>query len=90
MIFLEVLKWLLVVLTCNYLMFGLVVVNTKQRKHCKCKILKEYSFVKFLTSFKSFNDGFEVIGVFLDISKAFAKRLHKGIYLQTKTNWHFR
>ena len=40
--------------------------------------------------YKSFDNGFEVRGVFLDISKAFDKLWHEGIYLQTKTKWHFQ
>ena len=39
--------------------------------------------------YKSFDDGFEVRGIFLDISKAFDS-LAQGYYLQTKTKWHFR
>ena len=39
--------------------------------------------------YKPFDDGFEVRGIFLDISKAFDS-LAQGYYLQTKTKWHFR
>ena len=34
----------------------------------------------------SFDDGFEVRGVFLDISKAFDKVWHKGIIFKLKQN----
>ena len=34
----------------------------------------------------SFDDGFEVRGVFLDISKAFDKVWHKGIIFKLKRN----
>ena len=34
----------------------------------------------------SFDDGFEVRGVFLEISKAFYKGWHKGIILKLKQN----
>ena len=36
--------------------------------------------------YKSFDDGFEVKGVFLDISKAFYKVWHKGIIFKLKQN----
>ena len=36
--------------------------------------------------YKSFDDGFEVRGVFLDISKAFDKVWHKGIIFKLKQN----
>ena len=36
--------------------------------------------------YKSFNDGFEVRGVFLDTSKAFDKVWHKGIIFRLKQN----
>ena len=36
--------------------------------------------------FKSFNDGFDVRGVFLDISKAFDKVWHKGSVFKLKQN----
>ena len=36
--------------------------------------------------YKSFNDGFEVRGVFLDNSKAFDKVWHKGIIFRLKQN----
>ena len=39
-----------------------------------------------LKIYKSFNDGFEVRGVFLDISKAFDKVWHKGIIFKLKQN----
>ena len=34
--------------------------------------------------YKSFNDGFEMRGVFLDISKAFDKVWHKGVIFKLK------
>ena len=37
-------------------------------------------------TYKSFDDGFEVRGVFLDISKAFDKVWHKGIIFKLKQN----
>ena len=36
--------------------------------------------------YKSFDEGYEVIGVFLDISKAFHKIRHKSIIFQLKQN----
>ena len=40
--------------------------------------------------YKSFDEGFQVRGVFRDISKAFEKNyLTQGYYFQTKTKWHF-
>ena len=40
--------------------------------------------------YKSFDEGFQVRGVFRDISKAFEKNyLAQGYYFQTKTKWHF-
>ena len=39
-----------------------------------------------LEIYKSFDDGFEVRGVFLDISKAFDKIWHKGIIFKLKQN----
>ena len=36
--------------------------------------------------YKSFDEGFEVIGVFLDISKVFDKVWHKGIIFKLKQN----
>ena len=36
--------------------------------------------------YKSFDDGWEVRGVFLDISKAFDKICHKGLVLKLKLN----
>ena len=37
--------------------------------------------------YKSFDDGYEVRGVFLDISKAFDKSLAQWTYLKIKTKW---
>ena len=36
--------------------------------------------------YKSFNDGWEIRGVFLDISKAFDKFWHEGLLLKLKLN----
>ena len=36
--------------------------------------------------YKSFNDGWEIRGVFLDISKAFDKFWHEGLLLKLKFN----
>ena len=36
--------------------------------------------------YKSFDDGFEVRGVFLDISKAFGKVWHEGLIFKLKQN----
>ena len=36
--------------------------------------------------YKSFNDGFEVGGVFLDISKAFGKLWHESLIFKLKQN----
>ena len=36
--------------------------------------------------YKSFNDGWEIRGVFLDISKAFDKVWHEGLLLKLKLN----
>ena len=36
--------------------------------------------------YKSFDEGFEVRGVFLDISKAFNKVWHEGLYLKLNQN----
>ena len=36
--------------------------------------------------YKSFDDGYEVRGVFLDISKAFDKVWHKGVIYKVKQN----
>ena len=36
--------------------------------------------------YKSFNDGWEVRGVYLDISKAFDKVWHEGLLLKLKLN----
>ena len=40
--------------------------------------------------YKSFNDGHEVLSVFLDMSKAFDKVWHKGSYFQIKAKWYIR
>ena len=39
--------------------------------------------------YKSFDDRFEMRGVFLDISKAFDKVWHQGIIFKLKAKWHF-
>ena len=38
--------------------------------------------------YKSFDEGFYVRSVFLDISKAFDKVWHDGIIFKTETEWH--
>ena len=38
--------------------------------------------------YKSFDDGFNIRNVFIDISKAFGKVWHEGIIFKFKTKWH--
>ena len=37
--------------------------------------------------YHSMNEGYEIRGVFLDISKAFEKVWHEGLFLKIKAEW---
>ena len=40
--------------------------------------------------YHSIHEGYEIRGVFLDISKAFEKVWHEGLFLKIKTEWDIR
>ena len=40
--------------------------------------------------YHSMNEGYEIRGVFLDISKAFEKAWHEGLFLKIKAEWDIR
>ena len=64
----------------------------------KCRVIQDLSFFFSLKSFitqlllitheiyKSFDEGFEVRGVFLDISKAFDRVWHDGLIFKLQEN----
>ena len=73
-------------------MFGYFIENDLISQHQPGFKSEHSCIIQFLSItheiYQSFDEGFDVRSVFLDICKAFDKAWHNGIIFQTETEWH--
>ena len=73
-------------------MFGYFIENDLIYQHQSGFKSEHSCIIQFLLIpheiYQSFDEGFDVRSVFLDICRAFDKAWHDGIIFQTETEWH--